>query len=244
MSSPGMIKISELSRKTEVPLATIKFYLREGLLPPGQRTGPNQAVYGPAHISRLRLIRTMRDVGGLSITTIREILHAIDDTPGPALLARVTDAIADTPGPAISELLTVGLGRAEAEADIDALIQRLGWRIRPESRTRARLVDAFMALHVTVEPAIPVDILETYARLAFELANHERSVGIRNLEAGLDGVVQGVVAGLILWEMVFSTMRRLAHEHLAGESAYRDWLSAWQSPDAGDSAPGGRDDAP
>ena len=28
--------IAELSRRTDVPVATIKYYLREGLLPPGE----------------------------------------------------------------------------------------------------------------------------------------------------------------------------------------------------------------
>jgi DNA-binding transcriptional MerR regulator len=35
--------IAELSRQTEVPVATIKYYLREGLLPAGELSSPNQA---------------------------------------------------------------------------------------------------------------------------------------------------------------------------------------------------------
>ena len=30
------MKISELSAATDVPVATLKYYLREGLLPPGE----------------------------------------------------------------------------------------------------------------------------------------------------------------------------------------------------------------
>src|SRR6266545_4189804 len=49
--------ISELSRRTDVPVATIKYYLREGLLPPGEAAGATRAVYDDSHERRLRLIR-------------------------------------------------------------------------------------------------------------------------------------------------------------------------------------------
>ena len=39
------MRISELSARTGVPVATIKYYLREGLLPEGERTAPTQATY-------------------------------------------------------------------------------------------------------------------------------------------------------------------------------------------------------
>ena len=227
MSTGDAVKISELSRKTEVPLATIKFYLREGLLPPGERRGPNQAVYGPAHVSRLHLIRLMRDVGGLSIATIREILQQVDDAPDPSVLSRVTDAIADHPGPVIADSLTSGPGRERAETEVGALFRRLGWEIRPGSRDRARLVDALVALRATIEPDLPLDVLEGYAQFAFQLASRERETGINHLEGGIDGVVQGVVAGTILWEMVLTTFRRLAHEHLSSTGGYDDWLATW-----------------
>ena len=40
------MRIGELSRATEVPVPTIKYYLREGLLPHGELSSPNQASYG------------------------------------------------------------------------------------------------------------------------------------------------------------------------------------------------------
>lgn len=238
MSTPESLKISELSLKTEVPLATIKFYLRKGLLPAGQRSGPNQAVYGEAHVRRLRLIRTMRDVGGLSIATIRDILQHVDEASDTSVLAHVTDAIADHPGPVIAPALAQGPGRRAVEHEVTDLLTRLGWDIRPASRVRARLVDALMALRATVEPDLPIDVFEHYARFAFELASHERQSGIRHLEGGADGIVQGLVAGTILWEMVLTTMRRLAHEHLSDSGAYDDWLATWREDHHEDAAAG------
>ncbi|RAC11977.1 MerR family transcriptional regulator, partial [Burkholderia multivorans] len=53
------MRISELSRRSDVPVATIKYYLREGLLPAGERTSATQAVYTDAHVNRLALIRAL-----------------------------------------------------------------------------------------------------------------------------------------------------------------------------------------
>ena len=72
------IRIAELSATSAVATATITYYQREGLLPPGEATGPNQASYGEEHIRRLRLIRSLIDVGGLSVAFARGVLGAVD----------------------------------------------------------------------------------------------------------------------------------------------------------------------
>src|SRR5919197_5194181 len=77
------MRIAELSRQTGVPVATIKYYLREGLLPAGEATGPNQAQYGEEHVRRLRLIRALVTVGGVSIASVGAVLEAIDAVDRP-----------------------------------------------------------------------------------------------------------------------------------------------------------------
>src|SRR2546430_9317670 len=52
----GSVRISDLSRQTGVPTATIKFYLREHLLPPGAMTARNQADYGSEHLRRVWVV--------------------------------------------------------------------------------------------------------------------------------------------------------------------------------------------
>ncbi|GMA88788.1 hypothetical protein GCM10025868_40380 [Angustibacter aerolatus] len=47
-----------------MPVATVKYYLREGLLPPGTPTSRTQAQYDEEHVRRLRLVRALLDVGG------------------------------------------------------------------------------------------------------------------------------------------------------------------------------------
>jgi DNA-binding transcriptional MerR regulator len=44
------MRISELSARSGISVPTIKFYLREGLLPPGSPRAVNQADYGEPHL--------------------------------------------------------------------------------------------------------------------------------------------------------------------------------------------------
>jgi DNA-binding transcriptional MerR regulator len=75
------MRISELSSKTGVPVATVKFYLRENLLHDGVRTAATQAQYDESHVARLRLIRALLGPGGLSIAAAHRVIQAIDEPP-------------------------------------------------------------------------------------------------------------------------------------------------------------------
>ncbi|WP_405596960.1 MerR family transcriptional regulator [Streptomyces sp. NBC_01410] len=73
------MRISELSRRSGVATATIKYYLREGLLPPGRATAATQAEYGESHVQRLRLIRALIGVRGLTVSAAKDVLDALSD---------------------------------------------------------------------------------------------------------------------------------------------------------------------
>lgn len=73
------MRMAAFSEACVVPIATIKYYIREGQVPPGVRSVPNQADYGHEHVRRLRLIRTLVGVGDLPLATVRIVLSAIDD---------------------------------------------------------------------------------------------------------------------------------------------------------------------
>ena len=78
------MRIAELSRRSGVPVPTVKYYLREGLLPAGELSSPNQARYDERHLRRLRLVRALLDVGRLPIAAIRELLADLEG-PDPDL---------------------------------------------------------------------------------------------------------------------------------------------------------------
>ena len=98
------MRISELSSRTGVPVATIKYYLREKLLPGGVRTSATQAQYDKGHVARLRLIRALLGPGGLSIAAAHQVIRAIDDPPESIheLLGVAADAVA---GPNLEDAL-------------------------------------------------------------------------------------------------------------------------------------------
>src|SRR4051812_6917252 len=75
------MRISELSRESGVPVATIKYYLREGLLPAGIATSATSASYDERHVDRLNLIRALVDVGRVPIARVREVVTALEQPP-------------------------------------------------------------------------------------------------------------------------------------------------------------------
>jgi DNA-binding transcriptional MerR regulator len=75
------MRISELSRESGVPVPTIKYYLREGLLPAGTPTSATSASYDERHVDRLNLIRALVDVGRLPIARVREVVTALEQPP-------------------------------------------------------------------------------------------------------------------------------------------------------------------
>src|ERR1700738_1759414 len=116
--------MSELSSCSGVPIPTIKYYLREGLLQPGTATAATRAEYGEAHVRRLRLIRALLEIGELPVTEIQRIAGALDDDTVSLheLIGRAQYAL----GPHV----TPPAGDPDWQAaagEVDALLTGLGW---------------------------------------------------------------------------------------------------------------------
>ena len=62
-----------------MPAATIKYYVREGLLPGGERTGYNQVEYDESHLQRLRLLRALIGLGGIPVAAVDQVVAAVED---------------------------------------------------------------------------------------------------------------------------------------------------------------------
>ncbi|WP_331716966.1 MerR family transcriptional regulator [Streptomyces sp. 2323.1] len=83
------MRLSKLCERSGVSTATIKYYLREGLLPPGERVSATKARYDAGHLQRLCLIRALVKVGGMPVSRVREVLASMDDgTIAPGRAAR------------------------------------------------------------------------------------------------------------------------------------------------------------
>jgi AcrR family transcriptional regulator len=57
MKEKDLMKISELSRRSKVPISTIRYYILEGLISAPLRTGKTRAYYSGIHLKVLNLIR-------------------------------------------------------------------------------------------------------------------------------------------------------------------------------------------
>ncbi len=83
MSAPAreLLKISELAERSGVPVATVRHYLREGLLPEPVKTSRNMAYYPPDFVERIRLIKQLQEERFMPLRVIRGLLESEDSDP-------------------------------------------------------------------------------------------------------------------------------------------------------------------
>jgi DNA-binding transcriptional MerR regulator len=189
-----------------VPVPTIKYYLREGLLPPGERTAVNQASYDQRHLHRLRLIRVLREVADLGIATIKDILDAVGDQR--LGIHELLGLAHRSLGPKTPEHDDEAL--AQAGREVDAFLDRLGWRVSPDAPARTTLAQTLLSLRRLghqVGPQVFAEYAEAADRIAaWELA-HVASADSR------EDQVEQVVVGTVIYETALVALRRLAEEH-------------------------------
>ena len=200
------MRISELSAASGVSVPTLKFYLRERLLPPGDSIGRNQANYDERHLRRLRLVRALTEVGNLSLKEVKAVLDAANDPSVPVheLLGVAQYALEPATTPALDP---------RATATVDAAIEMLGWHVSddaPARRSIANAVEVLRSLGWSVEPGDLVRYAEAVDPLA------EREVGISEDATDREGLVERMVVGTVVFEAILTAFRRLAQEHHSG----------------------------
>jgi len=124
-------KMKDLCERTGLPRQVIHFYIQQGLVPEGKKTGRNMAYYGEAHVERILLVRRLQHERFLPLKAIRAILEERDEVFSPAQRGFVDEVKARLSGapfgrsdkPAtvsVSETLArLGLGRK----DLDQMIE-------------------------------------------------------------------------------------------------------------------------
>ncbi|MUL42684.1 MerR family transcriptional regulator [Streptomonospora sp. PA3] len=206
------MRISELSRRSGVPVATIKYYLRENLLPKGEAVSATQAEYTEEHLKRLRLVRALAEVAEVPLSRIRAVLEAVDKPDidlhtllGVAQYAFTppTEAPADDPD------------WERAQRRTAELLAELEWRVGPGSPARGQLTRAVAAMERLGRPP-SAQMLRGYAAAAHQAA--EWDMDCIDPGASREENVQQAVTMSALMEQALSALRRLAQED---ESARR-----------------------
>lgn len=197
------MRISQLSEAAGLPVGTVKFYLRTGLLPAGRSINATQAAYDESHLGRLRLIRALIEVGRLSVAEIQSVLSAIDNPEQTTI-----DGLQ-----AVHQVSTLK-GRSPAEADVAVareLVAGLGWATDDDSPHLEGLARALSALASVGEPPTPTR-LRVYAEAASHVARNDVDWVFDSPE---DTQVERALVSAVLWEALLSSLRRLAAENQA-----------------------------
>lgn len=188
-------------------MSTIKYYLREGLVPSGASRGATQADYGQAHVHRIRVIKALAEVAGLPIQKIRVVVGLIDE-PGENTFDALGRAVAALP-PYLQEA-GAGSGAGSPYPLARAALQSLGQVFDPDYAAVAQLERALQAVADAGIPMGP-ERLGVYGRSLMEMAEYD--------VAGMPGepaaTVEHAVLGTALYEPVILALRRLAHQDAA-----------------------------
>jgi len=125
-------RMKDLCDLTGLSRQAIHFYIQQGLVPEGQKTGRNMAWYGAHHLARLQLVRRLQHERFLPLKTIRALLD--DETAGyaqsqRAMLLEVRSRLSETIGsrsdsPATVEVAAAAARHGVAEADIHRMAER------------------------------------------------------------------------------------------------------------------------
>lgn len=196
------MRVSELSRRSGVSVATIKYYLREGLLQPGELTSTTQARYDDGHLSRLAVIRALLGPARLSVEVTKRVLGVIDDPPETFLDVLGSAQTATAPAAPAANITTDPALR---------LMERLGWNVQPDSPELVPLAAALQAID-EAEIRLVEGGLEHYASVVHDLA--EKEVDTVPVDE-VDAAVRQAVLGTLLLEPVLLALRRLAQQDVS-----------------------------
>jgi DNA-binding transcriptional MerR regulator len=203
--------ISELARLADVTIPTVKYYLRQELLAPGVPITATQAEYDQGHVDRLRLIRALVDVAGLSLTAVRQLLTAIDEPNGPsgpngagpknpleATVIAAQEALPPAQPP----------GRRPPTRAL-AAVSALGWQVDPRSTALRQLEAALIALDTVGLPP-SISTLLAYAEAASLVAKAD-AAGIP--DGPPEAVARQIVLSTVMNEPMLIALRRLAQQN-------------------------------
>lgn len=210
--SPTRYSISQVAKLTGVPVATIKFYLRERLLPQPNLSAPGRGYYNSTHVKRLELLRILREVGDLSVADLKELSAALGKkVPTFEIVAMVVDRLNRPRG----DRKRRGAGVQRAQSEVTEFLAQHGIKVRPTSAALRELAVSLSTLREVSAPDMRATVFEPYLEHATRLAETEFAAHASNVLGDPENVTRNAVIGTVTWERVFSALRRIIHEHMA-----------------------------
>lgn len=197
------MRISELVTQSGVPLASIKYYIREGLLMAGEATSATQASYGEQHLHRLSLIRALTEVAGLPLQKAGIVIGLIEH-PESDLFESLGKAVAALPP------------YADVAPDADyprarVALEKMDQLYDPGYAAVAQFERALAAAEAVGLPMSDARLLG-YAQEIMAIAD----IDLEGVPTGTrQEAIEYSVLGTALYEPIILAMRRLAHQDLA-----------------------------
>jgi DNA-binding transcriptional MerR regulator len=192
------VRISELSQHSGVPVPTIKYYLREGLLHEGVHTSATQAQYDASHEARLRLIRALVGPGGCSIATAHRVIQAIENPPS---------SIHDLLGVATSA--NTAPKRHPDHERVHQLMREWGWTVEEKNCPAHDALAEGLSAMDAAGFVLPEGALEMYKGHMEQVAAYELATVPTGSPAE---TVRYVVLGTVLPEPLILALRRMAQQ--------------------------------
>lgn len=119
-ANSDLIKMSELSKRTGVSGATIRYYIKEGLLPPpAEKTSKNMAYYDISMVEKVKAIKELQSSRFLPLKVIKDMISEVsfsrDENQTDELIIQILEKRNEGKRKTREELLNEGI----AEVEID-----------------------------------------------------------------------------------------------------------------------------
>ena len=117
-------RMKDLCERTGLLRQVIHFYIQEGLVPEGYKTGRNMAYYGDEHLERILLVRRLQHERFLPLRAIKAMLDEQTEAFSPAQRQFVNE---------LKSRLSQTMGTRTvrpAAVQVDEIVARLGVRLR------------------------------------------------------------------------------------------------------------------
>lgn len=174
------MRMRELEKASGVSRETIRYYIREGLLPEPDRQHRNSAVYDENHLALLLAIRRLREDRFLPLSVIRTLLHGEDDS--------WTDPVNL---PEISHLLQVRLDSEGEWADAaDFLLEQAMDVEDYADAVRVGTIHPSASGQISPRDQRVLRLLQDIRKLGFTRARGYQDIGMERLKAVMHGLAE------------------------------------------------------
>ena len=200
------MKISEVCQSADVKSSTLKYYIREGLVPEGRRLGSNRTAYAEAHVQRVKLVRALIETGGLSVAATKRVLRVLDSNEHS--LAYVFEAAQHALG--IGGTAITRPASPAALRRVTELIAANSWTTtddNPGLEVAARALDGLTTIGFSPSD----EFLAAYASAAAAIARADlEALTSRDRP---DSIAELMVVGTVMGDALAAGLRRLAQQN-------------------------------